>query len=511
MIVLLAALVQACGGKTESADSDATSTLRVTRIILSASPQADHVLLAWSTVPSAGYYLPQWKAADEQDWRVGSATTSTSLAAPLPTSGRGSYRVLAMRGTEEVGRSEIVVAEMRDRSDCTYLSYIPWEPSTSFFCSWAALNEHLKALGVGPERLRCRGRPVGTWNLSSPDCYYTVDDHRLLLLRGAGDSFVAPPIVHPSVVRAVARATIWAGGDPFSRGETVPLQPVGKADPASVRGAASVINWLVPESVLPGVRSRVTMLVPHSPKPGRYAIYHEGHGGASLQIGAETIQWLLDRGWVVFAMDMPLIGRNAVDADPLRRLTTHNDLIMFDDGSTSPLAAFLLPVKAVVDHIYATKQDGSPPVVVMIGRSGGGWTTYTYAALDPRIDVAVSVAGGRPLSQRLDAPWGPLELGDYEQTDPTLYSRVGHEYLMTTAGRLGALLMFASNDPCCFQVRQGDPFVAFVESAARANGTAHRVYIDEEHRDHGIGPAGYRALEDYLSSTLGGPSVGGRP
>lgn len=38
------------------------------------------------------------------------------------------------------------------------------------------------------------------------------------------------------------------------------------------------------------------------------------------------------------------------------------------------------------------------------------------------------------MSQRLDAPWGPAELGDYEQSAPEAYSSIRHEDLMVAAG-----------------------------------------------------------------------------
>jgi dienelactone hydrolase len=199
--------------------------------------------------------------------------------------------------------------------------------------------------------------------------------------------------------------------------------------------------------------SRVTRFSPAQPVDGRYAIYHEGHGGLAVEIGADVIHWLLERGWEVYAMDMPLLGVNGSDQGT-RFPNHHFDLWKLDDGVTSPVANFMLPVKNVVDFIerHATER----PTILMMGRSGGGWTTYTYAALDPRITVAVSVAGGRPMSQRLDSRGG-LDVGDYEQSAPEIYSAIRHEDVMIAAGARGSMHVFNVNDPCCFRVLPGDP------------------------------------------------------
>lgn len=71
-------------------------------------------------------------------------------------------------------------------------------------------------------------------------------------------------------------------------------------------------------------------------------------------------------------MDMPIHGRNKVDRKT-NVDTTHLDWWKLDDGNTSPVAAFMLPVKYLVDHILATR----PPSdnLLLMGRSGGGFTS----------------------------------------------------------------------------------------------------------------------------------------
>jgi hypothetical protein len=252
----------------------------------------------------------------------------------------------------------------------------------------------------------------------------------------------------------------------------------------------------------PQFASRVTWFVPEQPIPGQYAIYHEGHAllsGVLEPTGAEAISWLLRRGWQVVTIDMPLHGQNLVDRQP--GLQNHDDMALLDDGVRSPLGLFLLPVKVVVDLITADSEPDDPRLL-MIGRSGGGWTTYFYSPLDPRVDLAISVAGGLPKSLRLAVGSNP---GDYEQVVPHL-GVITQEDLMRTAGTKGALFIYNQHDPCCFGFHPEDPryapFVQYVESAATPFNKRLRVYVDLVHRAHSIGPNGYQVIDDFLDTKI---------
>lgn len=96
-----------------------------------------------------------------------------------------------------------------------------------------------------------------------------------------------------------------------------------------------------------------------------------------MDIGAETIDFFLARGWQVFAIDLPISGRNSSEYAQFAH--GHFDFWKLEDGMTSPVAKFMLPIKKVVDLI---ESEAAPNrTILMIGRSGGGWATYTYAAL----------------------------------------------------------------------------------------------------------------------------------
>ena len=436
LILVLGAIAQGCSGGSDDRIepvSVSTSLIIEPTVLLTVAPQSDHVFLSWSTATGATSYRIEWGPTLSDRWQARVVTGTTSVATSVPNSENYKFRVIALDGQSELARSAEVRSAAAPRANCAFVGYIPWLPRVSFFCSWAALDGWLQDEGLDRSQLKCRNQPITHWDESVPDCYYTIDQHEILLLRNANSTFSQRPVSSAATVRAAVRLALWGSLDPFATNQKTPLVPAKTTHTGSVRQSSESTGYLVEPMRIPGVASRITVFHPRSPRPGRVAIYHEGHGGAAVDIGAETIDWLLDRGWVVFAMDMPLTGANEVDLRP--GLSSHNDFNRFDDGQTSPLTTFVTPVKAVVDHIFAQAAPGEEPFILMIGRSGGGWITYTYGALDPRIALVVPVAGGRPLSQRLDAPWGALEVGRLTNSPPARLQQGGTRTIAYSSGQ----------------------------------------------------------------------------
>jgi len=101
------------------------------------------------------------------------------------------------------------------------------------------------------------------------------------------------------------------------------------------------------------------------------------------------------------------------------------------------------PVVVALNHALS---QASFDFVGMIGISGGGWTTVLSAALDPRIDLSVSVAGSIPLSMRTSE----ADVGDWEQFEPGLYRLAGYPdlYLLGASGAgRRALQVHGEHDP----------------------------------------------------------------
>ncbi|MGH9542245.1 MAG: hypothetical protein ACRD2H_10225 [Terriglobales bacterium] len=85
----------------------------------------------------------------------------------------------------------------------------------------------------------------------------------------------------------------------------------------------------------------------------------------------------------------------------------------------------------------------------MTGLSGGGWQTILLGALDPRIQVAIPVAGFTSLVGRVERP--PGEPGDFEQNASDLLD--GQDYSGLAALRAPRPTMIITNaeDDCCFR------------------------------------------------------------
>lgn len=149
----------------------------------------------------------------------------------------------------------------------------------------------------------------------------------------------------------------------------------------------------------------------------RVVIVHQGHAN-TLEAGVgTTANHLLQNGFTVAVMEMPLFGWNTDTTASIPGRGTLNyanhDQMIFNTAQNNDgrgFRLFLEPVVQTVNHIFA-----STPGLVdvgMVGLSGGGWTTSLMSAIDPRIKLSAPVAGSAPLYHRnVD----PSSVGDPEQ------------------------------------------------------------------------------------------------
>jgi hypothetical protein len=273
----------------------------------------------------------------------------------------------------------------------------------------------------------------------------------------------------------------------------------------------------------------------HSPPgPVRLAIVFAGHmpEGAENYLSSglsDSANALLREGFVVAVMQMPLVGWNR-DADGVlpnqrgfkieKRLTTgHNDLFQALEPELhgEVFRFFLEPIVQTLNEWF--HQCPQRAGVLMIGLSGGGWTTHMAAAVDARIDVSIPVAGSLPLYAR---PFSPGSRGDAEQWHAPLFGEVDRNgdgvpdaadgvcsWLEVYA--LGALSPDASRprrqiqvlnyyDSCCFG---GPVYKSYSDSLARRVAElktgSWNLYSDESHRDHLISP---EAIEKVLLAEI---------
>ncbi len=289
--------------------------------------------------------------------------------------------------------------------------------------------------------------------------------------------------------RADVLALIWPTVNPIDNPASFPVTVTATS------GDTHRIDYAPVGPLLPGgLASRVRWWYPADHDGRRFAIYHEGHAPNNLRTveGLATKDFLVSQGWAVVYMDMPLRGINWKDQRP--GMMDHEDFEPLETAWTSvnhPLGLFLEPVAHVVNLIY--QQAVGEPLILMSGRSGGGWTTLWYSALDPRIDLAVVIAGFTPLSMR-DRPaldTGQPKPGDWEQMTPSIYDHVSYEDLVNLLIDRPTLYLYGTFDPCCFNVAPDEDYVTWL----RARGG---VFVDPGWDQHGVSAAQYQVWQSFL-------------
>ena len=332
---------------------------------------------------------------------------------------------------------------------------------------------------------------------------------------------------------------IWPSGIPAHRPQVDAAIPfpddLAKIDSDRVQ----TVDRLIFDILDLGLVSHGYFLAPRSPaKSARLAIVHAGHtpqGDRERILGngvAETIDELLALGHHVAVMQMPLYGWNddtkgvLPDGAPFQvhRRGTNWHLPLFAQLEPALggriFSLFLEPVVQVTNEFVSRHPNYRD--ILMIGLSGGGWTTHMAAAVDPRIDISIPVAGAMPLYAR---PFGVGRMGDSEQFYPPIYREIDSDGdgLGDQAGGVASWLeVFALGgignesrprrqipvlnfyDSCCFYgpvFRSYDRFLH--QLVAEIGGGSWELFSDVTHQSHIISAT-------TLASVLK-PAVRGEP
>lgn len=232
-----------------------------------------------------------------------------------------------------------------------------------------------------------------------------------------------------------------------------------------------------------GLRSQVYFFHPKE-STDRLLIWHQGHDDDLAGTGGyDTVARFLEQGYAVLASWMPLLGENTL-AEPLFIggceifLGGHDDFACAETDNFAPLKYFVEPVAVALNYALAERIVTD---VVMIGLSGGGWTTTLYAAVDPRVRVSIPVAGTLPTYLR-QAPYDS-DVGDWEQYGSSLYGVA--DYLdLYILGAYGPdrkqVQIFNKYDDCCFAGVRYRTYLDHVKDAvAGLGGGTFTAYLDD--------------------------------
>ena len=211
--------------------------------------------------------------------------------------------------------------------------------------------------------------------------------------------------------------------------------------------------------------SSVVYLIHPSSWNGELAIYHQGHGGDFREHGIGTIDTLLEHNYQVLAFAMPMLGMNSHPFDT----NQHFELSVREH----PLRYFIEPVVVALnwaEEVYGYSRR------IMVGLSGGGWTTVVVSGIDTRIDASYPVSGSWPhyLRDRFGS------FGDYEERITPNYLEL---YLMATHPGRSQAQFFGELDGCCFGGLYAYDYLAY--TSFRSNAWAGRFQILTDHDELG--------------------------
>lgn len=181
-----------------------------------------------------------------------------------------------------------------------------------------------------------------------------------------------------------------------------------------------------------------------------FAIIHHGHVPVDV---SNVVEALHLAGFSTVELQMPrhrTKGRTSAGHDAL-----------FDELGDDAIRLFLDPSIRALNSFDVLDPD--LPVILM-GLSGGGWSTHVVAAVDERVDLSIPVAGSLPLFAR---PFSPGSTGDAEQVYAPVFgeSDADHDgvpdistgaaswieiYALAVSRGRRQVQILNRYDPCCF-------------------------------------------------------------
>ena len=225
---------------------------------------------------------------------------------------------------------------------------------------------------------------------------------------------------------------------------TSPGSYPGAAPPAGVGG--------------PSTRSRTLLLfhVGHEEEPIGYSCDSLPEDMACHADWEGMSDFANELGFDAMGFHMPLFGWNAVGPGRHPRFPDgipidHGFFLDWERNGTLTMKYFIEPVILAVTH---AKEVLGYEEIVLVGLSGGGWTTTVAAAVDARIRLSVPVAGSLPWSM-----WPPVPSagGDYEQNASRwvpMYDACDFSCMYVLAAlepHRSSVQLLHSEDPCCFR------------------------------------------------------------
>lgn len=252
------------------------------------------------------------------------------------------------------------------------------------------------------------------------------------------------------------------------------------------------------------------LYVPVGPadRPRVAVLNAEGHhdsGNAAPYKQVRCIN-LARRGALALSFEFAGMGELAADAEggPGALASLHHGLAELDFVGVGSASLMFLAMTRALD-VLLSQPDADPERVAMTGLSGGGWQTIVLSALDPRVRVAVPVAGYTSLPARVEHC---ADVGDVEQVPPDLGAIADYPDLTAMLAPRPALLILNEHDDCCFRTdrtrREIFDQVRPVYAAAQA-GERLQLYSNTRPGTHNFGADNRGQLYRFLGRWLDEP------
>lgn len=120
---------------------------------------------------------------------------------------------------------------------------------------------------------------------------------------------------------------------------------------------------------------------------------------------------------------------------------------------------FYLAMRRGLDYL-AQNPDVDASRIGMTGLSGGGWQTIVLSALDPRVQVAIPVAGfGTKIERIARQTFDPDEPGDPEQEGTDFTDGQDYSTLVAMRAPRPTLLINNAEDSCCYRAPLVKPYI----------------------------------------------------
>jgi dienelactone hydrolase len=153
----------------------------------------------------------------------------------------------------------------------------------------------------------------------------------------------------------------------------------------------------------------------------------------------------------IIALDVEFIGFGELTNPE----NAHDFASQLNLVGSNALGIFYLSMRRGLDYLNGLPQVDTTRIGVT-GLSGGGWQTVMLSALDPRVAVAVEVAG---IGSRESNTTHPVDTDEIEEDAPDLMQGEDYPELLALRAPRPTMVIHNATDSCCFRAPMVKPYL----------------------------------------------------